>query len=403
MKIALVSQEYPPDTARGGIGSQTFMKAKGLADRGHEVYVISQSLRHRQESKIGNITVIRINGLEHQLYHMTEIVQWITYSSMIAVELDALNQRVGLDLIDFPEWAAEGYVYLLNRTEWYGVPVVIQLHGPLVMFSHTMSWPELDSAFYRSGSHMEATCVQLADGVYSSSACSANWINKYYHPGKSYIPTIHLGIDTSVFYPRPVEKEHKPTIIFVGKLVQNKGVEELIRSAIALIPQFPDLQVWIYGKGPETFTQLLVELVEESDVTQNIHFKGFITKDELPDALSRAHIFAGPSYYEGGPGFVYLEAMACGLPVVACSGSGVSEVVEHGYNGLLVPPANTVALEEALRSLLLDRSKLELLGSNAFEYVRKEADLESCLNRLEAFYNRVIASKELSRSMHMAE
>ena len=49
-----------------------------------------------------------------------------------------------LDLIDFPEYGGEGYIYLLNRTEWDRVPVVLHLHGPLVMFAHTMGWPELD-------------------------------------------------------------------------------------------------------------------------------------------------------------------------------------------------------------------------------------------------------------------
>src|SRR5688500_6724108 len=119
MKIALVSQEYPPETARGGIGSQTLIKARGLSQRGHEIYVISRSIDDRRhESADGNIRIIRIPGLDTVLPEMTIPVQWLTHSLAVAAELEDLNKKVGLDLIDFPEWAAEGYAYLLNSEEW---------------------------------------------------------------------------------------------------------------------------------------------------------------------------------------------------------------------------------------------------------------------------------------------
>ncbi|MEO5581353.1 MAG: glycosyltransferase family 4 protein, partial [Saprospiraceae bacterium] len=232
MKIALVSQEYPPETARGGIGSQTYMKAKGLSSFGHEIFVISRSLDlHRHETIDDGINVIRIPGLEDKLWDMTDTVQWITHSVVVALEIDALHKRVGLDLIDFPEWAAEGYVHLLNRMTHNYIPVVIQLHGPLIMFSNIMGWPEVSSEFYRIGINMESTCVQLADAVYSSSECSAKWVKSYYNPNKETIPVIHLGVNTHRFAPGKEIKNKRPTIISIGKLVQNKGVEELVSAA----------------------------------------------------------------------------------------------------------------------------------------------------------------------------
>ena len=90
---------------------------------------------------------------------------------------------------------------------------------------------------------------------------------------------------------------------------------------------------------------------------------------ELPEHLSRAHVFAAPSLYEGGPGFVYLEAMACGLPVIACAGSGAAEVVFPGENGLLVPPGDVDALADALRQLLGDAIGRAEMGERARRYV----------------------------------
>lgn len=393
MKIALVSQEYPPETARGGIGTQTYVKAQGLAAQGHEVFVISRSVDgERHERRDGNICVIRIPGMEEKLSEMTESVQWITHSVVVAQELYALQKRTGLDIIDFPEWAAEGYLYLLNRTTWNNVPVVIQLHGPLVMFAHTMGWPEMDSEFYRNSTAMEATCVRLADSVYSSSECSAGWIRSHYHAPIENIPVIHLGIDTTIFIPQPHVKEARPVIVFVGKIVPNKGVEELVDACAELVKIFPDLQLRLIGGGDASYLDKLMHKATQPDGTNFLELKGYIHKENLPDELAKATVFAAPSWYEGGPGFVYLEAMACGLPVVACSGSGIDEIVTNEVNGLLVPPKNCKALEEALAKILSNKTLAENMGANARSFVLQESDSRDCLKKLESFYEAVIKS-----------
>lgn len=391
MKIALVAQEYFPEKARGGIGTQTHMKAQGLIALGHEVFVITRSTdEYRHETTDGKMTVIYLPGLENGLPEMTEIVQWLTRSVSVAAEIEALHKRVNIDIVDFPEWAAEGYTYLLNRTPWKSIPSVVQLHGPLVMFAHTMSWPEINSEFYRVGTAMESTCVRLADAVYSSSECSANWARDHYDPGKEQIPVVHTGVDSNKFAAQPVPKNDRPTIIFIGKIVQNKGVEELVAAACNLVKDFPGLQLKMLGRGKEELIKKLQQKAAKSGADDLLNFPGFITKDVLPDELSRAHVFAAPSYYEGGPGFVYLEAMACGMPVIGCSGSGIDEIITTGENGILVPPGNVAALETALRDILNDKDYAERLSQKAREYVIAEADSKDCLKKLESFYYSVL-------------
>ena len=394
MKIALVSQEYPPETARGGIGSQTYMKAHGLAQLGHEIFVISRSIdMQRHENTVGKITVIRIPGMENLLPGMTDIIQWLSHSFVVAAEIEILHKRVGLDIIDFPEWAAEAYAHLLNRTPYNSIPVVIQLHGPLVMFANTMNWPDKESEFYKTGTFMESTCVKLADAVYSSSECSAQWIKKYYNSAKSDIPVIHLGIDVTKFAPQPVLKNKRPTIIFVGKIVQNKGAEELVEATCRLVKEFPDLLLRLVGRGDANFINLLQEKADKFGASRLLDFPDYIHSEDLPIELSKAHVFCAPSYYEGGPGFVYLEAMACGLPVIGCSGSGVNEIVTSGETGLLVPPKNSKALEEALRKILSNETMGKSMGENAREFVLKESDTRACLRKLESYYLSVIQNQ----------
>lgn len=393
MKVALVSQEYPPDLS-GGIATQTLMKAEGLSRLSHQVFVICRSMDgSRYESKVGDVTVIRIPGMEVKGVYMSDIVQWITYSVNVAAEIEALHERVSLKLVDFAEWAAEGYIWLLNRCEWNYIPAVIQLHGPLVMFSKTMNWPEVNSEFYRAGTHMEATCIRLADGVYSSSECSAEWVRLHYDCTRKNIPVIHMGIDTTTFSPLQESKNIRPTIIFVGKFVPNKGVIELVEVACNLVKEFPDLCLRMIGPAENDLMQQLHEKAVEFGASDLLELSGYMCKEDLAKELSRAHIFAAPSHYEGGPGFVYLEAMACGLPVVACSGSGIDEIVISGENGFLIPRGDIKALEEILRKLLLDKTLVQRISSNARNYVLREVDSDHCIKKLEVFYYSVLSNQ----------
>jgi glycosyltransferase involved in cell wall biosynthesis len=126
-----------------------------------------------------------------------------------------------------------------------------------------------------------------------------------------------------------------------------------------------------------------------------LELPGFVRREDLPQELSRAHLFAAPSQYEGGPGFVYLEAMACGLPVIGCRGSGAAEVIQHDGNGLLIEPGDVSGLIAALHRLLSDHVECEALGRRATEYVVRNADSRHCLRQLERFYESVV--REASR------
>ena len=197
---------------------------------------------------------------------------------------------------------------------------------------------------------------------------------------------IHLGIDTDRFSPKPVEKEKRLTVVFIGKIVQNKGVEELIKAIVALAENFPSLQLLIYGRVDPAFQNFLIELAKKSEKPDLIKFEGFIASEDIPKTLSKAHVLAAPSHYEGGPGFVYLEAMSCGLPVVGCTGSGIDEIIVSVENGILVPPKNTEAITEALKNLLENETYREMLGANARSYALNQADSRNCLKKSEEFY-----------------
>jgi glycosyltransferase involved in cell wall biosynthesis len=397
MRIAIVSQEFPPETGSGGIGTQACAKALGLADRGHEVLVISHSVdEFRHESRQGNVHVIRIPGYDSELTIETEQVRWLTYSMRVAVELSRMHADVDLDLAEFPEWGCEAYVHLLNQTAANRIPTAIHLHGPIVMFAHAIGWPDPTSEFYRVARMMEETCLRLADGVYSSSRCSAEWCERHYNLDAAAMPVMHTGIDTSFFRQMPVSKSKRPTVVFVGRLEANKGIDVLVDAGCRLAKLFPDLQIQLLGRPNPNRVRELTQKAAAAGHADMIALPGYISREHLPEFLSRAHVFAAPSYYEGGPGFVYLEAMACGLPVVACNGSGAAEVIENGVTGCLITPGDVEGLHDVLAQLLSDESLRSDMGRRARDYVEREANANDCLDRLETFYCEV--AQECRRS-----
>lgn len=391
MRIALVSQEYPPDTAHGGMATQTLAKAHGLAALGHSVHVISHSVdAQRHVVRTGSVEVIRIPGYESHMGVNTETVRWITYSALVAAEVERLHRRAGLDVVDFPEWACEAYVHLLNRTPWASIPTVIHLQGPLVMLANTIGWPEPDSELYRTGLSMEHTCLRLADAIVSSSRCSAQWVAEQYGLDASLIPVIHTGVDLKLFRPGVAVRDEQPSIVFIGRVALSKGVDTLVDAACALAGEIPGLRVRLIGRVEKAMREQLEQRARAAGHTSLLEFPGPVLRTELPRELCRGHVFAAPSRYEGGPGFVVLEAMSCGLPVVACSGSGVAEVVRDGETGFLVPPDDASALASVLRNLLRDAACRERVGKAARQYAVTQADSDICVRRYERFLASVV-------------
>jgi glycosyltransferase involved in cell wall biosynthesis len=168
---------------------------------------------------------------------------------------------------------------------------------------------------------------------------------------------------------------------------------ELTEAASHLYKEIPGLKLRMIGKGEISLINKLVETAKKLQAHDLLEFPGFFPKEALPEELSRAHVFAAPSWYEGGPGFVYLEAMACGLPVIGCSGSGLEENIIDGVNGFLVSPKNTNELENALRKLLSNKSKIEEMGRNARLYAVEKCDHKIWMERLENYYKKVIGNQ----------
>lgn len=133
-------------------------------------------------------------------------------------------------------------------------------------------------------------------------------------------------------------------IIFIGRLVNWKGVEQLLRAVAPLI----GVQLSILGEGPEASS--LQALSDSLGLSQMVRFCGALTAPEVLERLAHAHVLALPSEYEG-LSHTLLEACAAGVPCIASECGGNPEVIEHERSGLLVPYGDVLRLREALQRL----------------------------------------------------
>ena len=167
------------------------------------------------------------------------------------------------------------------------------------------------------------------------------------------------------------EADHAKTILFVGRLVDRKGADDLIRAFSALNGKYRDARLEIVGDGPEM--NRLQELARELGVNDRTSFLGTLTGRRLYERFANAYVFAMPSKTTKedveGFGTVFLEAGLFGKPSIGTRSGGIPEAIRDNETGILVPEQNPRVLKDALGELISDEGKTLFLGKNARELV----------------------------------
>ncbi len=392
MKICLVSQEYPPETAWGGVGTQTWVKARALARLGHEVHVLSRAADQELETRselIDGVMVHRMQppGFAFPIYGKP--LYMLGYTWYVLAALYQLMEQYKFDVFDFPEFGGEGFAYQLDRVLWNWVPVVVQLHGPLAMFREIFRWPEPHSRLQQFGMFVEEFSLKNADVIMSCSGSVADLAHRYYGIARDAVEVVHCGVDTSIFHPVPeTPLESRPTVLFVGQIVENKGAHIVADAVLSLRHKYPGIKLKLLGSGSEVPDMIRARCkAEEAD--DCVEFCGFVPLHELPDYYRRAHVFCSPSEYEGF-GQVYIESMACGCPVIASTEGGGVEAIEDGATGLLVPPNDIQATAAALDRILGDSALRHRMSEAGKQRVADYFSMEKYIQRVVAAYEKAI-------------
>jgi glycosyltransferase involved in cell wall biosynthesis len=264
-------------------------------------------------------------------------------------------------------------------SERLGIPFVVTIHG-LDVFNGcfqngiTARWRRQASLSVYARAH-KVICISakvrqlLMDGMDNAVAAEV----------------VYNGTDPSLFAPGPGHNE-TPTILMVGNLLAGKGHELVLRAFRRVKDVHPELHCRIIGEGADR--DRFVRLARDLGISDQVHFLGRRSRAEVAEAMRNCKVFVLPSRYEG-LGCVYLEAMACGKPVIACRGQGIDEVVDHGNNGWLIPVDGLEELVQGLQLLLGNAELRGRIGLAARQTILDELTLSRQAENLSKIYRDV--------------
>jgi glycosyltransferase involved in cell wall biosynthesis len=208
------------------------------------------------------------------------------------------------------------------------------------------------------------------------------------YPGRD-----HLQADFSL--EEVAERAQRPgpvRIVFLANVVPGKGLNTLIEALSQLTPGSWRLMAVGSLTMDTAYSQSIRNQIARAELTDYVDLVGAVPNEEIPSFLDRNQILVVPSRYEA-LGIVYLEAMACGLPVIATAAGGAHEIVSHGEVGFLTPPGDTDTLARYLRQINQERDHLLEMSLAAYQRIRTHPTWEQSFLQVRDFLQSLVRNR----------
>lgn len=197
------------------------------------------------------------------------------------------------------------------------------------------------------------------------------------------------GVDLKTFFPPKMEDVRRPMVLFVGRVTEAKGVFDLLEAWRKVVVKCESAELWIAGWNHSDARFL--RTIESCSQTKSIRVLGPLPLREIADLMRQAQVLCLPSHGEGTPNCV-MEAMACGLPVVATAVGGIPDIVETDRTGMLVQKGDSQGLADALVSLLQDSDRRAHLSEAAYTFAQEHFDARKTAKRLAELYRELVTA-----------
>ena len=440
LRICLVSKEYPPE-GKGGIGTYTRFLAHGLAQKEHDVTVLTaakgnsrsafpdENSAHARPIQAGDgkslnarlntaedpsaLTVFRV---ENSRFSLPEFAKrrprglWDELERSKAVDraIQCLERTVGpFDVIEIPNSGPEAFFYSLHPRAAF----VIRLSTPMSLTNHLKDRPSKKLGF-RLHCLFEKHTVRRADAYIAHSSFIAVHCASLYRIPFDEIRVIPLGTPLAPLLPPQKKMSARAVrILYVGRLQKRKGIQLLLQAIQIVAEKMPNVEFLIAGldagdaprlpgapaheRQKTTYKRYFASIATQraQDATT---FLGHVEEKELAQLYSGCDILVAPSLFESF-GLMYAEAMAHAKPVVAFHTGAAPEVVAHNETGLLVEPNNVTELARALIELAGDPQRRRDMGLKGYQRIRAEFSVERMVSATEAQYRQVIEQRNRAR------
>ncbi|WP_197479997.1 glycosyltransferase family 4 protein [Paenibacillus swuensis] len=382
--VLMLSWEYPPHVV-GGLAASVEGLSRGLSRLGWEVHVLTIQTEHAPAYQWSDGVHIH---REPDLRSATPLpfMEWVFAMNLAFLRGAERLTREGcrFGLIHAHDWLTGAAAAQLKQS--WKVPLAATVHSTEAgrSLGHQgsrgqMAIREADRALAYEADHVLVCSRYMAAEIFAETGISVskltvvrNGVDAEAWAGqdaagdpKDIRETSHGFVGeaadlSSRFEPAGAGEQH---IVFLGRLVHEKGAQYLLRAMPLLLRRCPQARLTLAGAGPYE-PQLRALAAELGLAAPRVRFAGFAGPAARRALLAGAAVVAVPSLYEPF-GLVALEAMAAGRPLVACASGGLTELVEHGVDGLLAAPRSAEALAEQLAAVLGDGALAARLAAGA--------------------------------------
>lgn len=369
MRIALITFEFPPAVAIGGIGTYAGVAARMLAEGGCDVEVFAAGPIAESTEGSAGIRIHRLPATDRG-----------EFRSAVAPAFEARHRHQPFDLLESPEIGAEGALVANRFPE---VATVVKLHTPTYMVAKSSwedpgwaaqarfalgalrrgTWAFMKRPSYEAELDLECEFTRSADEIASPSAAIGERLREDWCLDAEKMTVFPLPLD-----PHPSLLDLPPptaarTVGFIGRLEPRKGVLEFAQAIPTLLRRAPDLRfrfigpTWPYRRTDmESWIRRRLVKYESA-----LEFTGAVPHEALADELARCDMVVLPSRWESF-GLVCPEAMSAARAVIGSASGGMAEMIEPGISGLLVPPRDPSAIARAVLSLVGHPDLVAALG-----------------------------------------
>ena len=369
MKILMLTWEYPPRIG-GGMERAVHDPSHRLIKAGHEVTVVTYKENDLPEYE--NDKGVEVYRVENYMIHPTNFIEWVLQLNfnLTSKATQIINEKGKFDVIHAHDWLVATSAKTLKQA--FNIPLVATIHAT--------------EAGRNSGIHDETQryindtewlLTYESTEVIVNSNFMKNHVQGLFGLPFDKINVIPNGINLTNFngierdydFRRQYAMDNEKIILYVGRLVYEKGIQHLISAMPKILNGYHDTKLVIAGKGG-MLDELKVQ-AEHMGIANKVYFTGYLNSKQVQKIYKCADVAVFPSTYEPF-GIVALEAMLAGVPTVVSDVGGLNEIIDHRINGMKSYAGNPNSIADSVLNLLYDQQLATNVAKKAKQKVKEE-------------------------------
>ena len=400
MKILMLTWEYPPRIV-GGIARVVHDLSHRMIKDGHEVTVVTY--KDGNAPYVEDDKGVKVYRVDNYMINPNNFIDWIMQLNfnMLAKANEIISKEGKFDVIHAHDWLVTYATKALKES--YNIPVVATIHATengrnsgihdeTQRYINDTEWMltyEATEVIVNSN-YMKGELQRIFGLPFEKINVIPNGINL----------TNFSGIERDYDFRRQFAMDNEKIILYVGRLVYEKGIQNLIGAMPKILSNYHDAKLVVCGKGG-----MMDELKQEArnlGIENKVYFAGYCDSKKVQKMYKCADIAVFPSTYEPF-GIVALEAMLAGVPTVVSDVGGLNEIVEHGVDGMKSYAGNSNSIADSVLTLLFDAKLCSAVSKNAVKKVKENYSWNKIAQDTHYVYEQSICQTEAQKQAEKLE